>query len=173
MSPYDVISDSVLSLVLCCCINNRNLKKFAFKKRLRIIAKCEDQYFGELSIENILKKVRDSYAMVGHLPHSKELKPLLKYNKNNVMELTESDEEDADSDSHQIEDSLVELSQENEEKTPTPSVPVKTKDLPEMGNDYFRDTVTSRFEYDESFDKHDPVQYAIKRSLVQGLPFEK
>ena len=42
LSPYDVISDSILGLVLCCCINNRNLKKFAFKRRLRIIAKCEE-----------------------------------------------------------------------------------------------------------------------------------
>lgn len=89
------------------------------------------------------------------------------------MELTESDEDDVDSDSHQIDDSLVELSQDYEEKTPTPSVPVKTKDQPEPANDYFKDTVTSRFDYDESYDKNDPVQYAIKRSLVQGLPFEK
>lgn len=175
LSPYDVISDSVLSVVLCCCINNRNLKKFAFKKRLRIIAKCEEQFVGELSIEKILKKVRDSYAMIGHLPHSKELKPLLKYNKNNVMELTESDEDDVDSDSHPIDDSMVELSQDyDDEKTPTPGVPVKTKDLtPEPVNDYFIDTVTSRFDLDESQEKHDIVQYAIKRSLVQGLPFEK
>lgn len=48
--------------------------------------------------------------MVGHLPYAKDLKPLLKYNKNNVMELTESDEDDVDSDSHPIDESQVELS---------------------------------------------------------------
>lgn len=68
---------------------------------------------GELSVEKLLKKIRDSYAMVGHLPYSKDLKPLLKYNKNNVMELTESDEDDdIDSDSHPIDESQMELSQD-------------------------------------------------------------
>ena len=42
MSPFGVISDSFIGFALCCCINNKSLKKFPFKKRLRIIAKCEE-----------------------------------------------------------------------------------------------------------------------------------
>ena len=116
MSSYDVISDSILGFALCCCINNRNLKKFAFKKRLRIIAKCEEKFTGELSVEKILKKVRDSYAMVGRLPYSKDLKPFLKYNKNNVMELTDSEDDEQDSESRPIDESSIEMSNDDEIK---------------------------------------------------------
>lgn len=53
--------------------------------------------------------------MVSHLPNSKELKTLQKYNKNNVIELTESDsDENIESDRPSIEESSKEILDTNQ-----------------------------------------------------------
>ena len=66
----------------------------------------------ELNIEKILKKVRDSYAMVSHLPNSKDLRILLNYNKNNVIELSESDDDNENDDKESSRPSIDESSKD-------------------------------------------------------------
>lgn len=64
-------------------------------KRQRTLEKCADKFTRELNIDQILKKVRDTYAMITNLPAANQLQPYIKFNKNNIVELTDS-EDDAD-----------------------------------------------------------------------------
>ena len=92
-----MITDSVLRNLLSCFKPSR-FKNFNFYQRQKILDKCEAQLISELSIENLLKRVKDSHAIVSNFAKTKELQTFLKYNEGNVILLTESDEErDAES----------------------------------------------------------------------------
>ena len=61
--------------------------------RQRTLDKCEEQITSELNIDKLLKKVRDSHAMVTNLPQAQDFRPYLIYNKTNVVQLTDSGDE--------------------------------------------------------------------------------
>ena len=50
--------------------------------------------------------------MVSHLPNSKDLRTLLNYNKNNVIELSESDDDDENDDKESSRPSIDESSKD-------------------------------------------------------------
>lgn len=60
--------------------------------------KCEEKVASELNLDGLLQKIRESNAMITNLASTEDLKPLLKFNKNNVVILTESDEYPEESD---------------------------------------------------------------------------
>lgn len=60
--------------------------------------KCEEKVASELNLDSLLQKIRESNAMITDLARTEDLKPLLKFNKNNVVVLTESDDYPDESD---------------------------------------------------------------------------
>ena len=96
LSKYDVVLDSLTRSLLCCFYNHKALKKQPFKRRLKVLDSIEKKFTKELNIDKILKKVRDSHAMISNIPQAEDLKLFLKYNKNNVLQLSESSEYDSD-----------------------------------------------------------------------------
>ena len=60
--------------------------------------KCEEKVASELNLDGLLQKIRESNSMITDLARTEDLKLLLKFNKNNVVELTESDEYPEESD---------------------------------------------------------------------------
>lgn len=136
--------------------------------RQRTLDKCEEQFTSELNIDKLLKKVRDSHAMVTNLPQAQDFRPYLIYNKTNVVQLTDSGDE-----SETIEEKIdVEVHDvENEHAKGHSHVFIGEC----MEHNYFNDTGnSSRFDQsmEDSRYQNDYV-LAIKRSLVQGMPFNK
>lgn len=85
ISEMQTLYDTFLTKIFCCFLGHKRIKKCPFMVRQRILKKCGGQYTKELNIDKILKKVRDSYALVTNHPISEQMKPYLKFNKNNVV----------------------------------------------------------------------------------------
>lgn len=96
LSKYDVILDSFTRSLLCCFYNHKAFKKQPFKRRLKVLDSIEKKFTQEMNVDKILKKVRDSHAMISNIPQAEDLKLFLKYNKNNVLQLSESSDYDSD-----------------------------------------------------------------------------
>ena len=58
---------------------------------MKSVKKCDDNFSEEIDIINIFRKLRDSYTMLKHINTGKN-KKYIKYNKNNVINFSGSEE---------------------------------------------------------------------------------
>ena len=111
-------------------------------KRQRTLQKCAGKFTRELNIDQILKKVRDTYAAFTNLPMSRELQPYIKFNQNNIVELTDSEDEN--------------YRESGEKQTQLSDTKMAEAEAVINGDDnqfnYFNDTPNSSFVLDESLD---------------------
>jgi hypothetical protein len=54
-------------------------------KKVHLFEKCKERYIDELDIKTLLTKIRDSYSILRYV-RSKEIKILLRYNKDRAIE---------------------------------------------------------------------------------------
>jgi len=174
LSKYDVILDSVTRSVLCCFYNHKAFKKQPFKRRLKMLDKVEEKFTQELNVDKILKKVRDSHAMISNLPQTEDLAPFLKYNKNNVLLLSESSEYESDDNDAQSE---KEESMKDDEDQDSNVVDEEAPGKDPQAFDYFAESHnSSKFDEEDTDNKlrcENDLARAFKRSVVQGMPFDK
>ena len=57
-----------MTMICAPCLSSKRVKKCPFMLRQRTLQKCAGQFTRELNIDQILKKVRDTYAMITNLP---------------------------------------------------------------------------------------------------------
>ena len=74
-----------------CCPFRLSMPKSSLTRSLKLADKCEERLKDDLDVTNLLKKVKDSHAMLQHLVASGD-KDLLKYHKGRVIGLDESEE---------------------------------------------------------------------------------
>jgi len=136
-----------------------------------MLDKVEEKFTQELNIDKILKKVRDSHAMISNLPQAEDLKPFLKYNKNNVLLLSESSDYESDEQEQSVKEDSVK--DEDEDSMADEEAPAKDP----QAHDYFAESQnSSKFDEDDTVNKvkyEQDLALAFKRSVVQGMPFDK
>lgn len=137
-----MILDPIM-MVLCCPLrNSKCVKNRGFYKRQASLQKCEDNFSAEMDIVNIFRKVRDSYSMLRYINKGNS-KKYIKYNKNNVIYLSDS----ADSSCSSSDESQNNYFHES-------AIDIGEPSFKDVGNE-------------ESF------KVAIENSIIRGLPLSQ
>ena len=104
-NSIQVIFDPLISklfLPFKCCLRRR----FCYKRE-KVLNRCQEAYENELEITNLLRKVRDTHAMVANLQTRRD-RELLKFSKDRVINIdSSSSSASSDQSSSSGEDTLV------------------------------------------------------------------
>jgi hypothetical protein len=83
-------------------------KNMRCKRRIYLIEKCNSKFQNELDVLNILRKVRETYGMLKHIKND-QMSSLMKYTKENTVNLEDSDESKSDEDHDKVQKANPEL----------------------------------------------------------------
>ena len=89
-----LIFDPIITSFCCCCKKSNLCGSF---ERLRLLTRASDKFGEELEVTNILNKLRNSYDIIKTLTE-KQNSILLKFSKERVIELDETEDSDEEED---------------------------------------------------------------------------
>lgn len=93
ISTFKLFMDPIIQIFMVVCSKCKCCQRQGTLRRMKILEKCDDRFAQEIDLSQILKKLRIAYNLINRT-QTREFKKLQKFNKRNVIKLTDSSDDD-------------------------------------------------------------------------------